>query len=151
MKRGILESLVVLVILGMTLTGCKDEVQQTAGEYSYKISGTVIADSVETHLLSETGALHVIYEDAGDLLLTFNVLGGDVYKTYADVANKEMKLQEFQRLLTVGAQEYKVTVTGSGEVHDKDLVLNLSYRGYQMQADSIKLEGDSLLLIATKN
>ena len=53
MKKGLYLTM-VLVVMAL-LAGCKNELQQVSGEYSYKISGNAIVDSTEVHLSNESG------------------------------------------------------------------------------------------------
>ena len=89
----------LVLFCGLMVTSCKNELQQVAGEYSYKISGSVVVDTVEERLTNESGALHLINTDDEELLLTFNMLGGDVYTTNADLENKQLKIAEFERII----------------------------------------------------
>ena len=86
-------SLGLVLFCGLMATSCKNELQQVAGEYSYKISGSAMVDSAEVRLTNETGALHIIDKDEKELLLTFNMLGGDVYTALASLDNKELSIR----------------------------------------------------------
>lgn len=141
----------LVLFCGLMVTSCKNELQQVAGEYSYKISGSVVVDTVEEHLTNESGALHLINTDDEELLLTFNMLGGDVYTTNADLENKQLKIAEFERIIVHGARNFKTTISGSGEVYDDNIVLEMRYKGVSLDADSVELESEDVKLVATRN
>ena len=124
MKKGLYLTIVLVVMA--VLAGCKNELQQVSGEYSYKISGNAIVDSTEVHLTNESGALHIIDKDEKELLLTFNMLAGDVYTTNAELSAKVLKINEFERVIMHNAKNYKIKVTGEGNVYDswKAKILN---------------------------
>ena len=142
---------IVILFLGLVLlSACKNELQQTAGEYSYKISGMVMVDTTEVPLTNEAGVVY-INESNDALVLTFNMVIGDIYKTEAEVKNKKITLAPFERVIEVYSRDYKVKISGEGDVHDNNIVLNLQYSGAALKADSIKLEGNDILLLATRN
>ena len=149
MKKGLYLTIVLVVMA--VLAGCKNELQQVSGEYSYKISGNAIVDSTEVHLTNESGALHIIDKDEKELLLTFNMLAGDVYTTNAELSAKVLKINEFERVIMHNAKNYKIKVTGEGNVYDNNIVLDMQYKGMSMDKDSIELEGKDIKLVATRN
>ena len=149
MKKGLYLTMVLVVM--SVLSGCKSELQQIAGEYSYKISGNAIVDSTEVHLTNESGALHIIDKDEKELLLTFNMLAGDVYTTNAELSAKVLKINEFERVIMHNAKNYKIKVTGEGNVYDNNIVLDMQYKGMSMDKDSIELESKDIKLVATRN
>ena len=149
MKKGLY--LTILLVVMAVLAGCKNELQQVSGEYSYKISGNAIVDSTEVHLTNESGALHIIDKDEKELLLTFNMLAGDVYTTNAELSAKVLKINEFERVIMHNAKNYKIKVTGEGNVYDNNIVLDMQYKGMSMDKDSIELEGKDIKLVATRN
>ncbi len=144
-------NIVAIALLCGVVVGCKNEVQQTAGEYSYKISGSVLVDSVEQRLSNETGVVYVVEKEKETLLLTFNMLGGDVYTTTATIKNKVLEMAELERIVSQSARDYKVTVSGRGDVYDKNILLRLQYKGTSMDKDSIALESKDIQLLATRN
>lgn len=149
MKKGLYLTIVLVVMA--VLAGCKNELQQVSGEYSYKISGNAIVDSTEVHLTNESGALHIIDKDEKELLLTFNMLAGDVYTTNAELSAKVLKINEFERVIMHNAKNYKIKVTGEGNVYDNNIVLDMQYKGMSMDKDSIELESKDIKLVATRN
>lgn len=149
MNKGLYLTMVLVVMA--VLTGCKSELKQVAGEYSYKISGSAIVDSTEVHLTNESGALHIIDKDEKELLLTFNMLGGDVYTALGDLSSKSLSIKEFERIIVHNTKDYKVKVSGSGEVYDDNIVLDMQYKGMSMDKDSIELESKDIKLVATRN
>lgn len=141
----------LVLFCGLMVTSCKNELQQVAGEYSYKISGSVVVDTVEERLTNESGALHLINTDDEELLLTFNMLGGDVYTTNADLENKQLKIAEFERIIVHNTKNFKTTISGEGEVYDDNIVVGLRYKGISLDADSVELESEDVKLVATRN
>lgn len=148
MKKGLYLTMVLVVMA--VLAGCKSELQQIAGEYSYKISGVVLVDSVEQRMTNETGALHII-DTKDELLLTFNMLGGDVYTAKASLDNKELAIHTFERIIYHSGHNYKTTVSGKGNVWDENIVLEMNYKGMSMDNDSIIWENKNIQFVATRN
>lgn len=142
--------LCLVLFFGLMTTSCKNELQQTAGEYSYKISGSVIEDGEERSITNESGALRVI-DKKDNLLLSFNMLGGDVYTTDATLSNTQIEIAEFERIIPFNSREYKTKVSGTGEVYDNTIVVQLRYEGMSMDKDSVKLESKDVRLVATRN
>ena len=143
-------SLGLVFFCGLMATGCKNELQQTAGEYSYKISGSMMVDGEEKSLPNESGALRVI-DKTDNLLLTFNMLGGDVYTTNASLSNKQIEIAEFERIIPYYARDYKTKISGSGEVYENMIVVQLRYKGISMDKDSVEWENKDVRLVATRN
>ena len=149
--KGKLLSLCLVGFVGILMISCKNEVEQLSGEYSYKISGSVVVDSVEARLNNENGVLRIIAKDKSDALLTFNMLGGDVYTTTAAISNKVMELTPFERIIVHNAKDYKISVSGQGDVVDENIILSLQYNGMSMDEDSVSLETKEIHFVGTKN
>ena len=142
MKKTI--GLVLFGLLTFALTACQDQVQQVAGTYSYKISGKAVVGNDTVVLSDEQGAMDLIRQDSTAAMITFNALRGPVYVANATIHSKTIELAPYKRDLTIGAQTYSITASGTGTIYDKTLVLNLSYKGAEVSSDEI-------LLVCKKN
>lgn len=135
---------IIILVSTLALVSCEDQVSRVSGTYAYKISGNVTVDEKERSLPVEEGAMEVIRLSADSALLTFNVLRGGVYTTYAEIANQEIVLAPYTRSLTIGVKEYTVTVSGEGTIYDGTIVVDLNY-------DSAEVFGEGLTLLCKKN
>ena len=124
---------------GVLFTGCKDQVQQVAGTYSYKISGVATVDGDERSLPDETGAMDIVRMNADSALVTFNALSGPAYTTEALIKDKKIELYSYQRVLTVGAKSYTINASGAGDIYDETIVITLRYSGTDISANSLTL------------
>ena len=135
-----------LFLATVCLMSCQDQVQQIAGNYSYKISGSVVIAEDTFLLANETGALEVLRVNADSAVVTFNALLGQAYATQAVIAGKQMELLPFKRTITVRARDYEVTAQAKGDIYDGTLLLNLQYENAERE-----LKADSLILLCKKN
>lgn len=134
-----MKKILVLLLPLLTLVACQDQVQQIAGTYSYKISGTAIVDGDERTLTDEMGALDIIHVDSTTAMLTFNALNGPAYVTEAEIHGQNIELKEYERVVTVQTTDYHVTASGQGTVYDQTILIHLSYEGTDFQADELTL------------
>lgn len=136
----------VLSLCALAFVACQDQVQQIAGAYSYKISGSVIVDEDTVVLTDEIGTMEIVYINQDSALVTFNSLLGPVYATQAQIDNKQIDLAPYRRNLSIRTKDYTVTATGEGTVYDKTILFALNY------TDTInKLTTDSLIMLCKKN
>lgn len=135
-----------LFLAAVCLMSCQDQVQQIAGNYSYKISGSVVIAEDTFVLANETGALEVLRVNADSAVVTFNALLGQAYATQAVIAGKQMELLPYKRTITVRARDYEVTAQAKGDIYDGTLLLNLQYENAERE-----LKADSLILLCKKN
>ena len=123
----------------MALAGCKDQVQQIAGNYSYKISGRGSIAGIDQKMDDEIGAMEILYSTNNSALLTFNALRGPAFSTYATVNGKQITLKPFERDATENGVDYHVTASGEGTVYDGTILILLKYEGNMLKADSLTL------------
>lgn len=133
-------------MLAACLVSCQDAVQQVAGNYSYKISGSVIIDEDTIVLANETGALEVLRVTADSAVVTFNALLGPAYATQAVLEGKKMTLLPYKRSINVLAEDYMVSAKAEGTIYDETLLFNLQYENEERA-----LKADSLVLLCKKN
>lgn len=134
------------LFLAACLVSCQDAVQQVAGNYSYKISGSVIIDEDTVVLANETGALEVLRVTADSAVVTFNALLGPAYATQAVLEGKKMTLLPYKRSINVLAEDYMVSAKAEGTIYDETLLFNLQYENEERA-----LKADSLVLLCKKN
>ena len=135
----------ILLVVLLCLVGCRDDVQQIAGTYSYKISGSALLDSAEISLRTEQGAMEVIPVTNEKAMVTFNPMNGDVYYTTMYVQGKNLTCS-YSRSVRYSVRDYKVQVEGKGYVYDNTLLFTLHYYN-----EDYSFVADSLVLLCKKN
>jgi len=135
---------IIILVSALALVSCEDQVSRVSGTYAYKISGNVTLGENERSLPVEEGSMEVIRLSADSALLTFNVLRGGVYTTYAKIEEKEIVLEPYTRSLTIGLKEYTVMASGEGTIYDGTIVIDLNY-------DSADVLGEDITLLCKKN
>ncbi len=136
-----MKKLIVLLlgVLPFCLTGCRDEVRQLSGSYSYKISGIAVVEGDETRLGDEMGAMDVVRINGDSVLLTFNALTGPAYYTRALINGKKITVDSYTRSLNVNSVNYTVTGSGEGEVYDETILITLRYQSPDVKANQLTL------------
>ncbi|MCQ2115000.1 MAG: hypothetical protein MJZ07_02215 [Bacteroidales bacterium] len=139
--KKLLKTAMTLALAAVTLAGCQKEgVNRFKGNYSFKTSGTLTVQSDEEDsepftlsLGNESGQMDVTVVDGkeGQLLITMNVLGGDMVVYYCSAEGKDLILEESARHLTFASLPVPLDVTASGEGqrYENILLLNLRYEG----------------------
>ncbi|MBR1877702.1 MAG: hypothetical protein IJ814_01725 [Paludibacteraceae bacterium] len=136
--------MMVALLVMLACMACRNQVEQAAGTYSYKISGRVTVLGVEQALTDEIGTMEILPNTTNSAVVTFNALRGPAYYTTAKINGKQIVLNPFEREVTQSAVEYGVTVSGDGTVYDQTILITLRYSGTSLNADS-------LLLLCKKN
>lgn len=142
-------------------------------------SGWTKTDTVVANLDNESGTLEVVSLHNGDsLLLTIDQKNGDVTVTRGAVSDGRLNFVPYHRTLEVPTtvkyydtisidlglisrdtvlvrerneyEVYDITVSGSAEVYDNNLVFNLNYNGRSQTSDRI-LRGKDIKSLAKKN
>lgn len=151
------------------LAGC-DPAVKIAGEYSYRLSGSVDVEEQTLALTNEQGTLDVLRKTDGDMLLTFSQFRGGVYTAEAEVSDTALTLYPFTRqvtltftvpdTITVGGIEtvreksvtetFDVEVTGAGTLYKETIVFDLYYHGESQSSDAV-LTGEEIVMVAKKN
>lgn len=142
------------------LASChKCEVAAYLGDYSFKTSGKVTAETIGTTvnytLPDKIGTMHVVKSNNGghDVMITMNEVGGAVYTMYGDVADGELTIASYEKeldlkLLSLVGEPVTVKVSGTGELHDDVLVLMQSYWG---MFNDVEITGHDILTVAERN
>lgn len=134
-----MKKLIVCLFPLLALVGCQDAVQQVAGAYSYKISGTATVNGLDRTLSDEIGALEIVHVTADTALLTFNVLNGPAYYTRATIKGKTITLVPYERDIHIGASDYHVIAKGTGDIYDRTIVIKLQYNSSNVKANNLTL------------
>ena len=145
MKIRNLSVVAALVIAAISLSSCeKMKINQFKGNYSFKTSGFVTmektaltegaqADKAKYAITAESGQMNIVTGVDNSLIITMNIIGGDVVVTDASYIDGELMLEPFTRMLTIadGSRNVsmEVTVTGSAAMHDDLIIFDLTYRG----------------------
>ena len=153
------------------LPGCtKSPTDPFTGSYTFKTSGTVTVEveadvpltdtdpvSVGTHvfeLTPEAGRMDIKGYGNDTMLVSMNVLGGDVQVFEAELTSDGFRLLPTTRLLRVSVlPALEVTVSGDAFLVDGILYLNLLYSGARTVISSVtySIIGSDVICVATKN
>ena len=139
------------------------------GDYSFKTSGSVTLDEINTEdepttytvsLPNEIGQLEI--SDLGDgkdsVLVVMNTMGGEVVVTHAYCKDNEIFLRDYKKntLLFTGDSltlKNDLRVKASGQMYeDNTLILNMIYEGEaETNERSFKVYGDDIRMAAIRN
>lgn len=154
---------IVLTAL-LSLASCAKEGNALfRGDYSFKTSGTVLVNatiktSEETQekdfdlfLDTEQGQMDVVTKGE-DLLVVFNVLGGDVFATEARAEADSISLEPFSRKVkmhfkNIGSVDVPIQVSGEGHRYENTLVFDLKYEG----ESDINISGSDIHFLITSS
>ena len=138
------------------------------GSYTFKTSGTVTVvvsadvsdeDPVKLEpkvydLTTEVGRMDIKARGNDTMLVTMNVLGGDVYVFDAELTPGGFRLLPSTRTLRVGTlPDFQVTVSGEAFILDGLLNVNLVYSGSRTVLPSINytITDCNVVCVASKN
>ena len=163
------KALLVLCCL-MALASCqKKNAPLFRGDYSFKTSGSVTLDEINTEdepasytvsLPNEIGQLEIKDLDNGkdSVLVVMNTMGGEVVVTHAFCKDNEIFLRDFKKntLLFTGDSltlKNDLRVKASGQMYENNtLILNMTYEGEaETNERSFKVYGDDIRMAATRN
>ena len=163
------KALLVLCCL-MALASCqKKNAPLFRGDYSFKTSGSVTLDEINTEdepasytvsLPNEIGQLEIKDLDNGkdSVLVVMNTMGGEVVVTHAYCKDNEIVLRDFKKntlIFTGDTLTLKncLRVRGSGTMYeDNTLILNMTYEGEaETNERSFKVYGDDIRMAAIRN
>lgn len=167
------KALLITIIALLALSSCqKSGMQLFRGDYSFKISGSVIfeetvsdGDPIEplsftASLPNEIGQLEIsaLGNEKDSLLVVMNTMGGEVIVTHALCDGNEIVLKDFTKntLLFTGDSitlKNEVLVQASGHMYeDNTIILNMIYDGEAETSErSFTIHGDNIRLAATRN
>lgn len=154
----------------MALSACqKKNAPLFRGDYSFKTSGSVTLDEINTEdepasytvsLPNEIGQLEISDLDNGkdSVLVVMNTMGGEVVVTHALCKDNEIFLRDYKKntLLFTGDSltlKNDLRVSAKGQIYeDNMLILNMVYEGEAETNDhSFKVYGDDIRMAATRN
>ena len=163
------KALLVLCCL-MALAACqKKNAPLFRGDYSFKTSGSVTLDEINTEdepasytvsLPNEIGQLEISALDNGkdSVLVVMNTMGGEVVVTHAFCQDNKIFLRDFKKntLLFTGDSltlKNDLRVKASGQMYENNtLILNMTYEGEaETNERSFKVYGDDIRLAAIRN
>ena len=162
---------IFLILCGLiAFTSCqKKNAPLFRGDYSFKTSGSVTLDEIDTEdepasytvsLPNEIGQLEIKNLDNGkdSVLVVMNTMGGEVVVTHAYCKDNEIFLRDFKKntlLFTGDSLNLKndLRVRASGQMYeDNTLILNMIYEGEAETDDrSFTIYGDDIRMAATRN
>ena len=154
----------------MALASCqKKNAPLFRGDYSFKTSGSVTLDEIDTEdepasytvsLPNEIGQLEIKDLDNGkdSVLVVMNTMGGEVVVTHAFCEGNEIYLKDFTKntLLFTGDSitlKNEVRVQASGQMYENNtIILNMIYDGEAETAErSFTIHGDNIRMAAIRN
>ena len=148
MKKFILAAASALLLM----TSCtKEGTALFKGNYSFKTSGTVTADytivtveedgtestsegTADFDLAMEQGQMDILPAGGDDMIITMNILGGEVYTVDAGVSDNVITVGPFSRKVEVELTDLEkvsvpVTVYGEGRRYEKTVIFDLTLAG----------------------
>ena len=154
----------------MALAACqKKNAPLFRGDYSFKTSGSVTLDEINTEdepvsytvsLPNEIGQLEISALDNGkdSVLVVMNTMGGEVVVTHAFCQDNKIFLRDFKKntLLFTGDSltlKNDLRVKAPGQMYENNtLILNMTYEGEaETNERSFKVYGDDIRLAAIRN
>lgn len=149
------------------------------GHYSFKTSGTIDVERTRTYssqdpkvdtlqisLSTESGQMNILSENenTGEMIITMNVIGGDVIVYGATTSSDELSLTENKRAIKFTCENEIVslnaTVEGSAEKIDGVVIFDLKYTGEtsvtpttlsSLQKTDYKILNSSIKCVAKEN
>lgn len=160
----------IVICAFMALASCqKKNAPLFRGDYSFKTSGSVTLDEINTEdepasftvsLPNEIGQLEI--SDLGNgkdsVLVVMNTMGGEVVVAHALCKDNEIFLRDFKKntLLFTGdtiTLKNEVRVHATGQMYeDNTLILNMIYDGEaETNNRDFKIHGDDIRMAAIRN
>ena len=160
----------IVICAFMALASCqKKNAPLFRGDYSFKTSGSVTLDEINTEdepasftvsLPNEIGQLEI--SDLGNgkdsVLVVMNTMGGEVVVAHAHCKDNEIFLRDFKKntLLFTGdtiTLKNEVRVHATGQMYeDNTLILNMIYDGEaETNNRDFKIHGDDIRMAAIRN
>ena len=135
--------LTLLCIMVISAVSCRKEGPSLfEGNYSFKTSGTITvqqsgvesAERMEISLSNEMGQMDILAKDGRNVLVSMNVMGGDIINCDASVTGDNLQLGPFRRKISLnwldsGIYRADVVVSGNAVKYGDILVFQLSYSG----------------------
>lgn len=166
MKNHLLLLVFCLLIL---CVACDTSMHKVTGDYSYKQSGLVVFTDDEgqqvTILATKQGQLNILKDrqgKGGDILVTFNEMGGSTYVCDGKIKGDSIFLSphEFSTRFTTAdsvvnlmqlGKVYTVQSTGRGVIREDMILLEESWTGRPEDGTLMRLHADKITLLAEKN
>jgi len=165
MKKIIFLSLLVLTVL----SSCRKKgVPLFCGDYSYKMTGTVVFEpvdsdnpSVELSITNEIGSLDISTLDRkdGTVMVVMNAIDGELSTTSAHCSGTEISFDKFERTLRLTNiasginTRCKVDVEAEGDMYDDEtMIVNVRFSGrHTYLGKEYDIKGDDILMVAYRN
>ena len=161
--------LLLISCLLILCAGCETSMHKVTGDYSYKQSGLVVFTDAEgqqvTILATKQGQLNILKDrqsKGGDILVTFNEMGGGTYVCDGKIKGDSIFLSphEFSTRfstadsvlnLTQLGKVYTVQSTGRGVIREDMILMEESWTGRPEDGTLMRLHADKITLLAEKN
>ncbi|MCR4964403.1 MAG: hypothetical protein K6A41_01970 [Bacteroidales bacterium] len=166
MKKHLLFLVSSLLILCM---GCNTSVQKVSGDYSYKQSGLVNLTDNDGHqtstFITKQGQMNILQDrhgDQGDIIVTFNEMGGGTYSCTGSIKGDSIILDNHEfytrfsnadtvvNFIQLG-KTYSVQSTGRGIISDDMILMDEVWSGNSSDGSPVQLHADKITLLAEEN
>lgn len=136
-------SLVTGAILCFALSSCqKDGADLFEGSYSFKTSGTLTIDkkssegeenSFNYQLTSESGQMNILKENKSSVIITMNIVGGQVIVIPASIEDNTLKINPFARIIDIKNELQEIamecSIHGEGKIYNDVVIIDFTYTG----------------------
>lgn len=165
-----MKKILILLFSLALLTSChKKGVSLFTGDYSYKMSGSVVLEPVddlsleplEFDITNEIGNMNISTLDRkdGTVMVVFNAINGELCATSARCTDKDIEFSEFEKTLRLTniAQgintNCKVEVSAEGTMYDDNtIIINAEFSGSPTYLDNVySIQGDNIMIVAYRN
>lgn len=164
------KTVILLLFFLAMLTSChKKGITLFAGDYSYKMSGSVeltpaegsSLEPIQLDITNEIGNLQIskLDKEDGSVMVVMNALNGGLSTATAYCDGKEIVFDEFEHRLKLtniasGINTNSVvSVEAEGAMYDDNtIILNVSFSGEQTYlGNTYTIQGDDITMVAYRN
>lgn len=154
----------------MALTSChKKGVPLFCGDYSYKMTGTVVFEpvdstalpTIELSITNEIGSLDIstLNRKEGTVMVVMNAMDGELSTTSARCSGTKITFDRFERTLRLTNiasginTRCKVDVGGEGVIYDDEtMIVDVRFSGrHTYLGKEYDIKGDDILMVAYRN
>lgn len=144
-----------------------NRVSHYTGDYSYKLSGEIqITDNLgvmHRSFVTQRGQMNILRDrdgDAGDVIVTINVLDGGTYSFDATIDKGTIDFEDhsflsefssFDQDIPLAKSLYRVNASGEGTLNDNIMIVEEQWRGTCVDDNSKILRASNISIIAEKN
>lgn len=168
--------LITLICSLLALSCAKEGTKLYTGSYSFKTSGSITLSgagdgNMTLNLPTESGIMDIVETDreAGEMIVTMNVLGGDILIFDATAREDGIVLKPMKRYIGItlpgtdsgstilgsgiGTYKGEISISGRGKRYDDLIIFNLVYDGKLSfdDGEDLSISGSDVRCRAKKN